>query len=179
MVRSTPFDLSLDGQRSKGERWCLLYRGPKGIWTLQRAGKELPQLKTSFSFAVPTLTHQVDADSHVWLLIRILWRQALRCLVERNMVDFVVSQNVDGLHLRSGLPPEKLAELHGNCFSEKCSVCQATYVRDFEMETVSKQSPWFHAVIYNCRLGGVLLDGSTVRCRWMHWTIERQYFGLG
>lgn len=41
-----------------------------------------------------------------------------------------------GLHLRSGVPRAQLAELHGNCFAERCKRCQAEYVRDFEMESV-------------------------------------------
>ena len=43
---------------------------------------------------------------------------------------------MDGLHLRSGLPRERLAELHGNCFAERCGRCGREHVRDFEMETV-------------------------------------------
>ena len=45
----------------------------------------------------------------------------------------MVSQNVDGLHLRSGVPRDKLAELHGNCFAERCPSCKKEYIRDFEM----------------------------------------------
>ena len=33
-------------------------------------------------------------------------------------------------------PPLQLAELHGNCFAERCERCKREYVRDFEMETV-------------------------------------------
>ena len=95
------------------------FRGPQGVWTLQRAGKPLPRLKTSFGVAKPSLTHQ-----------------ALVGLVQASKVGFIVSQNVDGLHLRSGVPRNRLAELHGNCFAERCCRCRAEFVRDFEMETV-------------------------------------------
>ena len=36
------------------------FRGPTGIWTLQRAGKPIPQFKVSFGIAKPSLTHQVS-----------------------------------------------------------------------------------------------------------------------
>lgn len=36
------------------------FRGPKGIWTLQRDGQPLPRLQTSFVYAKPSLTHMVS-----------------------------------------------------------------------------------------------------------------------
>jgi mono-ADP-ribosyltransferase sirtuin 6 len=35
------------------------FRGPSGVWTLQRAGKPLPKPKASFTVAQPSLTHMV------------------------------------------------------------------------------------------------------------------------
>lgn len=34
------------------------FRGPNGVWTAQRQGKPMPQPKTSFALAKPSLTHQ-------------------------------------------------------------------------------------------------------------------------
>lgn len=41
------------------------------------------------------------------------WHCCMLCLV----------QNIDGLHLRSGIARSQLAELHGNCFREICPSC--------------------------------------------------------
>lgn len=36
------------------------FRGPSGIWTLQRAHKPIPEFKVSFGVAEPSLTHQAS-----------------------------------------------------------------------------------------------------------------------
>ena len=53
-------------------------------------------------------------------------------LQRRQILKCVISQNCDGLHLRSGLDPNHLAELHGNINLEKCSKCGARYLRDYD-----------------------------------------------
>lgn len=81
------------------------FRGPKGVWTLEKHGKK-PEMNVSFNEARPTKTHM-----------------ALKALIDMKMVQFVISQNIDGLHLRSGLGRQFLAELHGNMFTEQCNTC--------------------------------------------------------
>ena len=56
---------------------------------------------------------------------------AIKKLVDENVIKFVVSQNTDGLHVRSGIPNEKIAELHGNTNKEYCKKCGQVYYRDF------------------------------------------------
>ena len=74
--------------------------------------------------------------------------QVIADLVACGKVTYVVSQNVDGLHLRSGVPRQQLAELHGNCFRERCCKCEHEYVRDFEMETVGRRAVHYSKLLH-------------------------------
>lgn len=56
---------------------------------------------------------------------------ALVKLHEVSQVQLTVSQNVDGLHRRSNMDPQQLAELHGNTNLERCKRCGREYMRDF------------------------------------------------
>ncbi|XP_069124844.1 NAD-dependent protein deacetylase Sirt6-like isoform X2 [Argopecten irradians] len=49
--------------------------------------------------------------------------EALVKLVDMGHVKYVISQNTDGLHRLSGIPEDRLSELHGNSFIERCEVC--------------------------------------------------------
>ena len=51
-------------------------------------------------------------------------------LLSENKLKHVISQNVDGLHRKSGIPSEKISELHGNIYIEKCTSCNKEYLRD-------------------------------------------------
>uniref|UniRef100_A0A8W4FP14 protein acetyllysine N-acetyltransferase n=1 Tax=Sus scrofa TaxID=9823 RepID=A0A8W4FP14_PIG len=88
------------------------FRGPHGVWTMEERGLA-PKFDTTFENARPTKTHM-----------------ALVQLERVGLLRFLVSQNVDGLHVRSGFPRDKLAELHGNMFVEECVKCKTQYVRD-------------------------------------------------
>ena len=86
------------------------FRGPKGVWTLEKKGLK-PDMSVSWDDAKPTKTHMAIAQ-----------------LAQENLCQFVISQNIDGLHLRSGLTRSHLAELHGNMFVDECAVCKRMFV---------------------------------------------------
>lgn len=79
-----------------------------------------PKIKVNMHEAFPTSTHMSFVE-----------------LAKKGMLKFLVSQNVDGLHRRSGFPVEKLSELHGNTNLEKCKKCGKGYMRDFRCRTAS------------------------------------------
>eukprot|EP00004_Rigifila_ramosa_P009986 TRINITY_DN2177_c0_g1_i1.p1 TRINITY_DN2177_c0_g1~~TRINITY_DN2177_c0_g1_i1.p1 ORF type:complete len:203 (+),score=51.29 TRINITY_DN2177_c0_g1_i1:614-1222(+) len=57
----------------------------------------------------------------------------MKQLLDRGTVKYLVSQNVDGLHRRSGVSRTQISELHGNTFRETCHLCHRDYIRDFSV----------------------------------------------
>ncbi|CAF1560674.1 unnamed protein product, partial [Didymodactylos carnosus] len=95
----------------------VLTTGP-GAWELRDNNSARPKnakVLPDMNKAIPSPTHMA--------LVELQRRGILKC---------VVSQNCDGLHLRSGLNPTGLAELHGNMNLEICSKCEAKYLRDYD-----------------------------------------------
>ena len=91
------------------------------MWTLERKG-ERPNVNVDWNEAVPTPSHM-----------------ALKALIDEGNANFVISQNIDGLHMRSGLARRHLAELHGNMFVDGCPVCKKQFVRDSPAPTVGQK----------------------------------------
>jgi NAD-dependent deacetylase len=81
------------------------FRGPDGLWTRRDKGLVTP--RQDFTGAEPNSGH-----------LAILELQKLGRLA------FLISQNVDNLHLKSGIKPEILAELHGNLTKVRCIACE-------------------------------------------------------
>jgi NAD-dependent deacetylase len=75
--------------------------------------------------------------------------RALADLVRADRVQLLVTQNVDGLHERSGIAPERLVNIHGTDSSVVCIACGARERRE------AAQSLWEQGVaVPECACGG-------------------------
>jgi NAD-dependent SIR2 family protein deacetylase len=94
------------------------FRGPDGMWTRRERG--LPPKPRDFKSVEPNPGHIVIVE-----------------LQELGKLSFLISQNVDNLHLRSGIRPDLLAELHGNTTKLRCTRCGAQVERSAGLTTCS------------------------------------------
>jgi NAD-dependent deacetylase len=100
------------------------FRSPGGIWTKmapidfrdfvgsaemrREAWRRRFAMEESFAAARPNAGHK-----------------AVAALVARGTVSHVITQNIDNLHQDSGVPEEKVIEIHGNTRYAKCLDCGA------------------------------------------------------
>src|SRR3984893_16939684 len=56
--------------------------------------------------------------------------QALVTLWRLGKLDCVITQNIDNLHQRAGLPADRVIELHGNATRARCLTCETAYDRE-------------------------------------------------
>jgi len=82
---------------------------------------------------------------------------AISVLIDKGIIHHVVSTNLDGLHLRSGLKEANLSELHGNAYKESCEKCHTHYHRAFDCtKNGTRSDHWTGRQCESC--GGNLLD---------------------
>lgn len=138
------------------------FRGPRGVWTeeLEKAkgaktgkrassqadgrlaaskrrkvegepqqarGGKIPDAALGSRSKDPPMAEAVPTFSHMALVALL-----------KDKLTHIVTQNVDCLHRRSGVPASRLSELHGNICMELCASCGTEYIRSFEIETLSR-----------------------------------------
>lgn len=96
----------------------VLQTGP-GAWEVLKENRPTKKIKTvRITEAVPSKTHM-----------------AFVALLNQGIMKHIISQNVDGLHRKSGVVSEDISELHGNIYIEKCTQCHKEYLRDVDVVT--------------------------------------------
>ena len=85
------------------------FRGPDGLWTRRDKGLPPKSMARPWDSVEPNAGHLAIVE-----------------LQEIGKLKFLISQNVDNLHLKSGIQPDLLAELHGNMTKLRCTRCGNT-----------------------------------------------------
>lgn len=126
------------------------FRGPGGVWTRRR-----PVYFEEFLASEAARVEYWDFKLESWDIYRQACPNAVHhaivALEGAKKIVSVVTQNVDGLHLRAGTSRSLLVELHGTDLLVKCLQCDATSdpAPHFEAFKATRYPP-------RCACGGAL-----------------------
>jgi NAD-dependent deacetylase len=109
------------------------YRSPGGIGTKMQpiefgeflASSEARRESWRRKFASHEMMHSATPNAG---------HRALARLVQDGKMTAIVTQNIDGLHQASGVPDDKVIELHGNATYAACLDCRRRYELDWVRE---------------------------------------------
>ena len=102
------------------------FRSPGGIWT-QYQPIDFREFLASEEARLETWRRKIAVDETVSRAEPNRGHIAVAKLVEQGKVSSVITQNIDGLHQRSGVPDEQVIELHGNGTYAACLDCMKRY----------------------------------------------------
>lgn len=98
------------------------FRSPGGIWTKYQpiyfddfmSSEEMRREAWRRKFATDETVLKAEPNAG---------HRALAKLVEQGRMSAIITQNIDGLHQRSGVPDSRIIELHGNTTYATCLDC--------------------------------------------------------
>ena len=132
------------------------FRGPGGIWTKFRpidfrefmASDEAKREFWRRKFAThDTIAQARPNPGHL----------AVAALVDHGRLSTVITQNIDGLHQASGIPGERVIELHGNTTYAHCLDCD----RRYDLEPI-RQAFLADETLPHCALCGGVVKTATI-----------------
>jgi NAD-dependent deacetylase len=134
------------------------FRGPNGLWTKDPEAEKLATLQhyvadpgiraQAWRRRVETLSTTYEPNEGHRALVR---------LERRGVLDTLITQNVDGLHLRAGTSRERLVEIHGTTTDVMCLDCdeRAPIEKALDRVRAGEEDP-------ACRSCGGILKTATI-----------------
>jgi NAD-dependent deacetylase len=98
------------------------FRSPGGLWT-KMAPINFDEFLKSPEMRREAWRRKFEIDKTVVAAEPNKGHMAIARLVDMGKVSHVITQNIDNLHQNSGVPAEKIIELHGNGTYAKCLDC--------------------------------------------------------
>jgi NAD-dependent deacetylase len=134
------------------------FRGPNGVWTKNPGAEKTATL--SHYMSNPDVRKQAwrnRVESPMWDAQPNSGHRAIAELEKSGKVIAVITQNVDGLHLKAGSDPARLIEVHGNTREVVCMQCGEMAPMERALDRVRKgeEDP-------PCRTCGGILKSATI-----------------
>ena len=109
------------------------FRSPGGLWTKFKP-IDFSEFISSEEARVESWRRKFSIDSEISNAEPNKGHKAIEMLVSQGKASFVITQNIDNLHQDSGIPANKVIELHGNTTYAKCLSCSER----FEIENIKR-----------------------------------------
>ena len=110
------------------------FRSPGGIWSKFRP-IDFSDFIASAEMRRQSWSRKFAADNELKAAQPNRGHRAIAKLIETGKAACVITQNIDGLHQASGIPDEKIVELHGNTTYATCLDCGVRY----ELEPIKER----------------------------------------
>ncbi|UCF99217.1 MAG: NAD-dependent deacylase [Spirochaetaceae bacterium] len=131
LVRSSRYLVAFSGAGISTESGIPDFRGPQGIWTkmrpieLQDFLQDPTARREYWRRKIESYPQMLDAEPNAG-------HRALARLFEAGLLKTMITQNIDGLHQKAGIPEDRVIELHGSNAYIACLECR----KRFEWEEV-------------------------------------------
>jgi NAD-dependent deacetylase len=134
------------------------FRGPQGVWTKNPEAEKMATIQNYMAepdvrrrawrsrLDSPYLTAKPNAGHHAFVTLE-----------HRGKLDTLITQNVDGLHIKAGSSPARVIEIHGHTREVVCMACgeHAPMERALARVRAGEDDP-------PCRSCGGILKAATI-----------------
>ena len=131
------------------------YRGPNGVWA-----RNAPPTMGDFKTNVATRRAYWDQRRTSYRTMAATrpnaGHEALARLARAGKLTGVITQNIDGLHQKAGLPAHQVIELHGSAHRVRCLTCDRRWPATVIQERLEAER------VPACEACGGVLRGDTV-----------------
>lgn len=102
------------------------FRGPNGVWTRDPKAEKLTDIREYVrSREIREQAWRARVDHPAWHATPNAGHRALVDFEVTGKLTGLLTQNIDGLHLKAGSNPDLVLELHGTLFRTVCLTCGA------------------------------------------------------